>query len=341
MKCLMPLIGLVFLLTTSAWSAEDIIDANRALGRGINLGNALEVPKGQDWGFTLKMEHFKVIKDAGFDHVRVPVRWSDYAAKAEPFTIDEAWFTRIDKVLDECEKQKLRVVLNVHHYDEMISMPREHFHRLKAIWKQLAKRYAKRPATLYFEFLNEPNEALTSEMWNEFVPQLLAIVRENNPTRPVIIGPGMWNNIHELKSLKLPADKNVIVTVHYYLPFDFTHQSAPWTTPEVRGIVDRRWPKDEKEIAQLASDFDLVAKWSKETARPIYIGEFGTFEKAPLESRAMWTKTVTDQARKHGFSYAYWEFGSGFGAYDPKSRAWRKPLLDAIVGEPVKKELQR
>ena len=28
---------------------------------------------------------------------------------------------------------------------------------------------------------------------------------------------------------------------------------------------------------------------------------------------------------------AYWEFGSGFGAYDPGNSQWRKPLLEALV----------
>lgn len=324
---------MVLALVPQVVLADDIIEANRALGRGINLGNALEVPRGQDWGFTLKMEHFKVIKDAGIEHVRVPVRWSDYAAKAEPFTIDEAWFTRIDKVLDECEKQKLRVVLNVHHYEEIFSAPRGHLPRLKAIWKQIAERYAKRPATVYFEFLNEPHDALSGEVWNEFMPQLLAVVRESNPTRPVIVGPGMWNSVHELKTLKLPDDKNLIVTVHYYLPHDFTHQGTPWSDERVKSIVNLRWPKDAGEEAQLKKDFEAVAAWAKENGRPIYVGEFGAFEKAPLESRALWTRAVAEESEKHGFSHAYWEFGSGFGAYDPKNRAWRKPILEALIRE--------
>jgi endoglucanase len=324
--CFISIIGCAFALR-----AEDIFEANRALGRGINLGNALEVPKGQDWGFTLKMEHFKVIKDAGFDHVRVPVRWSDYAAKSEPFTIDPAWFTRIDKVLDECEKQKLRAVLNVHHYDEIFKAPREHLPRLKAIWKQIAERYAKREDALYFEFLNEPHEALTAEIWNDFVPQLLAIVRESNPARPVIVGPGLWNNVNELKTLKLPDDKNLIVTVHYYLPHDFTHQGTPWSDERLQKIVDLRWPQNAGEEAQLKKDFELVAKWAKEHQRPIYVGEFGVYEKAPMESRGEWTRAVAEECEKHGFSFAYWEFGAGFGAYDPKNRVWRKPLLEALI----------
>lgn len=325
------LAALIVALVPVPAPAQDIFEANRALRRGVNIANALEVPRGQDWGFTLKMEHFQVIKSAGFDHVRVPVRWSDYAAKAPPYTIEEAWFKRIDKVLDECEKQKLRVVLNAHHYEEMKTAPREHLPRLVAIWKQIAARYAKRPSTLYFEPLNEPSDALTAALWNEAIPKLLAVIRETNPTRPVIVGPIEWNNISQLKTLKLPDDKHLIVTIHYYLPFDFTHQGAFWTDPEVRDLVDRRWPKGADEVEQLKRDFAEAAKWAKEQNRPIYLGEFGVYEKAPLESRAEWTRAVASEASAHGFSIAYWDFGAGFGVYDPRNRAWRKPILDAIL----------
>ena len=29
--------------------------------------------------------------------------------------------------------------------------------------------------------------------------------------------------------------------------------------------------------------------------------------------------------------WAYWEFGSGFGAYDPQAKAWRQPLRKALL----------
>ncbi len=30
-------------------------------------------------------------------------------------------------------------------------------------------------------------------------------------------------------------------------------------------------------------------------------------------------------------SWAYWEFASGFGAYDPRADWWRDPLLRALL----------
>ena len=44
---------------------SDIVAANKRLGRGINLGNALDAPKEGEWGVTLKEGYFKAIKEAG------------------------------------------------------------------------------------------------------------------------------------------------------------------------------------------------------------------------------------------------------------------------------------
>jgi endoglucanase len=40
---------------------------------------------------------------------------------------------------------------------------------------------------------------------------------------------------------------------------------------------------------------------------------------------------VRGEAERRGFAWAYWEFGSGFGAYDPEAGAWRDELLRALL----------
>lgn len=53
-------------------TVEDIYTSqqNERLGRGVNLGNALEAPAESEWGVTLKEEYSRLIKEAGFDAVR-------------------------------------------------------------------------------------------------------------------------------------------------------------------------------------------------------------------------------------------------------------------------------
>lgn len=311
--------------------APDVFAVNKQLGRGVNLGNALEAPKEGDWGLKLEAAYFKLIKSAGYATVRVPVKWSAHAAKDAPYTIDPGFFKRIDWVLDQAAANQLNVVLNVHHYDEMDKEPDRHLPRLTALWRQIAKRYQDRPESLVFELDNEPHDKLIDQKWNDAIVPVLKAVRESNPIRAVIVGPPFWNGIWALPKLKLPDDANLIVTVHYYEPFKFTHQGATWASAEVRNLSGVKWEGTEAEQKRLRGDFDKAAEWAKANKRPIFLGEFGAFEKADMASRARWTAAVVKEAEARGWSWAYWEFAAGFGVFDRAKNAWREPLLRAMI----------
>jgi endoglucanase len=314
-----------------AQPAPDAQAVNRKLGRGINLGNALEAPKEGEWGVRLNAEYFKVIKDAGFDTVRLPVRWSAHAETAAPYTIDAKFAARIDWAIEQALANRLNIIVNVHHYDEVNSDPDKHVPRLADLWQQIADRNRDRRSGVIFELLNEPHDKLTAEKWNAAVPKLLAVVRKTNPSRPVIVGPVQFNSIALLEKLELPADdRNLIVTVHFYDPFQFTHQGAPWVK-EAAQWKGRKWSGTDAEEAAIRKPLEKAAAWGKAHDRPIFLGEFGTFEVADLESRARWTRFVARETERLGFSWAYWEFCAGFGAYDPKTDAWRESLKAALL----------
>jgi len=81
----------------------------------------------------------------------------------------------------------------------------------------------------------------------------------------------------------------------------------------------------------LRKDFDHAAAWAKKQQRPLFLGEFGAYHVADMASRACWTRAVAREAEARGFSWAYWEFGAGFGAYDREKGKWHPALLDALV----------
>jgi endoglucanase len=313
-------------------AGTDAFKCNRLLGKGINLGNALEAPREGDWGLTLKAEYFRLIKQAGFDSVRIPVRWSAHAGTKAPFEIDADFLKRVDWAIEQALGQGLGVVLNVHHYEGMYQEPDRHRARLAALWKQIAGHYRGQSDRLVFELLNEPQAKLNDEGWNQTIPDVLAAVRESNLRRAVIIGPAQWNSLNSLDKLTLPeADRMLIVTFHYYSPFQFTHQGASWVKDSGKW-KGRSWKGTPAELQAVERDFDRAAAWGKKHKRPLYLGEFGAFSAADLDSRARWTRAVAREAERQGFSWAYWEFGAGFGAYDSAAKAWRQPLLDALMG---------
>jgi len=312
---------------------KDTAHYNRLLGRGINFGNALEAPREGDWGLTLEEGYFERIKKAGFNSVRIPIRWSAHAGAAPPHEIDAAFFKRIDWAVDQALTRDLVAIINVHHFEELYRDPDKQEARFLALWKQIAGHLRDRSDRLYFELLNEPNDKLTEERWNAMIPKVLEVVRASNPKRIVIVGPGQWNGLSALDKLRLPAaDRNLIVTFHYYSPFHFTHQGAEWL-PDSKKWKGTTWTGTKDETEALEKDFGKAAAWARKNDRPLFLGEFGSYGAADMASRARWTGAVARAAEKHGFSWAYWEFGAGFGAFDPMAKAWREPLVKALLAK--------
>jgi endoglucanase len=330
LACLLSLVTIASTAFAAPPGSKPIDEVNRSLGKGINFGNALDAPNEGEWGFRIEEPYFKAIKDAGFDSIRVPVKWSAHAAKTAPYKIEQKFVERVDWVLKHANESGLNVVLNIHHYDELYDAPEQNEERFLALWRQIATRYADQPESVVFELLNEPRNPLTPEKWNALFPKALAVVRESNPTRAVIVGPGNWNNIDSLAKLELPKDDRLIVTVHYYSPFHFTHQGASWAEGADQWL-GTKWGSDADKAA-VAKDLEKAAAWGREHHRPLFLGEFGAYSRADMDSRAKWTSFVTSEAERLGMSWAYWEFGSGFGAYDPQNNEWREPLKQALIG---------
>lgn len=330
MSSLCLLTGIVGVSEANAATPEEF---NRKMSLGVNLGNCLEAPNEGEWGLKIEPEYMKLIAAAGFKHVRIPIRWSSHAMKDAPYTVEPKFFARVDEVLKEALENKLLVVLNMHHYEEFEAAPDAHQARFKAIWHQIAEHYSKVSDDVAFEIYNEPCKQISDEGWNKLYPEVLQDIRRTNANRQVIVGPVNWNNLHKLESLRLPDnDRHIIVTVHYYEPFKFTHQGAEWIGAESTKWLGNTWKGADAEKANVDADFDIASAWGRAHNRPIYVGEFGAYSKADMDSRSRWTHYVRDAALKRGFSAAYWEFGSGFGVYDPQAKTWRAPLLNALTG---------
>ena len=153
---------------------------------------------------------------------------------------------------------------------------------------------------------------------------------------PILTGrlssaPAGLSCIDNLHLLELPKDDhNIIVSIFYYRRMNSPTQGASWVKDSDKWL-GTKWTGSEDEKQRIAKDFDIAADWAKKNNRPIYLNEFGTYEKADMESRVRWTKCVADAAAERRFSLSYWEFCSVFGLYDPQTKSWRKGLLDAII----------
>lgn len=48
--------------------------------------------------------------------------------------------------------------------------------------------------------------------------------------------------------------------------------------------LGRKWTASEAELGALRKDLDEVAAWGRARLRPVYVGEFGSYQKADAES---------------------------------------------------------
>ena len=108
-------IALVAATSTSAFARDDdAFDYNRLLGRGINLDSALNGPQEGAWRVTLEANYFRLIKEAGFNSVRIPIRWSAQASTTAPYDIEMHFFQRVDRAIRQALSRNLASVINVH-----------------------------------------------------------------------------------------------------------------------------------------------------------------------------------------------------------------------------------
>jgi endoglucanase len=274
--------------------------------------------------------HFAEIRRGGFDFVRVNLH--AFAHMDAQNRISPAWLERLDWIVREAGKAGLGVILDQHDFMACAENAATCRTRLAAFWEQVAPRYANAPQSVYFELLNEPNGQLDAPTWNVVLAELLEIVRRTNPTRTVIIGPTRWNNFAELPTLRLPeADRNILVTFHYYDPFRFTHQGTSWT--DLQSLSGVAWTEADR--AQIRADFARVREWSRANNRPVLLGEFGAYDRSgtPLEMRTAYTDAIAREAEAAGFGWAYWQFDSDFIVWDMARNGWNEPILRALMPE--------
>lgn len=297
------------------------------MGAGVNvLGyDPYWQPGGQG---NYREEHFARIRQAGLGTVRVVL--FTFPHLDQDNRLDPAWLEKLDQVLAWGRNNDLQVILDVHDFNDCVKDVPVCEGKLVQVWTQLGERYAAQPDSVVFELLNEPHGALDARAWNALLAKLLQVVRKTNPTRNVVVGPTRWNNLEELDTLRLPEDdRHLVVTFHYYEPFAFTHQGASWVEPQFSEKTGVRLTPEQ--VAKIESDFDKVEAWSRRHGRPILLGEYGAYDKAPMEDRVLWTRTVARAAEKRGFAHLYWQFSSDFVLYDFQREDWVEPLLHAVV----------
>lgn len=276
------------------------------------------------------------------DHIRLPVDYFFFESDDDPGVYAPDRIAYIDMCLEECKKNGLNMILDLHHApgfffalgdkNKLFVDPALQ-DRFVAIWKFFAERYKDEGDNIAFELMNELVWS-SSEPWNDLWTRTLAEIRKISPDRYVIIGSNNWNSVWELKNLRLiENDKHLIYNFHFYDPQIFTHQRAPWdkVQAEYNGYVTFPYRfEDHKRFFELLNYWpEMMASYEivdKEFIRrmlepaveflakhdiPLYCSEFGVIDWADEKSSLYWLDTVCDIFNEFGIGHSVWSY-TGF-----------------------------
>ena len=314
------------LLSANAFGADiEAFDMQKC----VNMGNSFESPRDNPWGKPIDPEYFPMIKEKGFDTVRIPVRWSDYTQGSPDYTIEADFMANVSTIIEAALAQDLNVILNVHHFEEIMEEPKAHSKKLLMIWEQLAEKFKDKPDSLWFEVINEPFNKLEGRDLLVLQTKAVRTIRKTNPERIIILGGEDWSGIRTLDTNIMPPDANIVYTFHYYDPFPFTHQKAPWLG-DAMPKKKRGWGSDE-DHAELKNAVEIATSFKAIIQRPLFVGEFGAYEKIKNSERVEYVGAVREAMEDAQIPWCLWSFSNTFALYDPEKSKWDKDMLEALI----------
>ena len=229
------------------------------------------------------------LRSAGIDFVRLPIDPGPLLAFSGPQR--ERLFADILGAVELCNDEALTVIVNLHpngathHYNPHnlvgdVTAPL--FTRYLGLVRDLAARLARLdPARVAFEPFNEPPQSCGAADWSVMQSELLRTARIAAPNLALIATGACGSMIAGLETLDPAsiADPNLVYAFHFYEPYVFSHQGAPWMSgePMYRHLNTVPWPASAGSkqatlaavTARMAADAVTPAVEKREIARTI------------------------------------------------------------------------
>ncbi len=351
-----------------------------AMGAGWNLGNQLEavddgIPWETNWGNpVIQEELILAVKDAGFKSIRIPVSYLSMIGSAPNYTIQSSWLDRVQEVVDMCVENDMYAILNMHgdgYYSvsggwllcgesDQTTIKAKY----EACWEQIATRFKDYDEHLIFESMNEvfdgtygtPNATAYDNInaYNQIFVDTVRQTGGNNDKRWLLI-PGWNTNIDYTAGdygFELPTDnylsssissgeKRIMISVHYYSPWEFCGQEDGEVTQWGDTVTDDSKKASWGDESYLDSQFTLMNNKFVDAGYPVIIGEYGSIDKSDLDvnstaNRAEFARKVCHYADIYGCVPVYWDNGFnrkfGFGLFDRSTyQVTQQTIIDAIM----------
>ncbi|MDD4097073.1 MAG: glycoside hydrolase family 5 protein [Clostridiaceae bacterium] len=337
------------------------------LKRGVNIGGYLSQCNHQKEHYVrfFGEEDVRRIRDWGMDHFRLPFDYSvvqDEDGEAIPEGVE-----LLRRNVLWGQKYGLNIILDLHKasgYDfnfagdnarNNLFTSEELARKFLSLWTLIAEEFGT-CGNVVFELLNEVVETENADAWNALIQRAVAVIREIAPETPIIYGGIKWNSADTLKLLNPPVSDNIIYTFHFYEPLLFTHQKAHWV-PNI-SMEDVHYPGTMEyfkalsealgiqgsavmmsDAASMGPDFirgmvDEAVTAARAAGVPLYCGEFGVIDRAPLPDTVRWFADAVSVFRENDIAHAMWTYKEkDFGLIGEHYAPILEDLLAILTGK--------
>ncbi|WP_308365551.1 MULTISPECIES: glycoside hydrolase family 5 protein [unclassified Microbulbifer] len=331
---------------------SDAVQIASKIKLGTNIGNQMEAtgctPAAETcWGHPMVSEAYvKLVKDSGFDAIRIPVSWDQYADQTTG-KISDVWLNRVKEVVQYGVDNELYVIVNIHWDGGWLEWnfseeKKEAVNaKQKAYWEQIATHLRDFDERVLFASANEPDaeeeaEIAALDMYHQTFVNAVRSTGGRNAYRVLVIqGPRTdidraVNDWHVMPSDTVTGRQ--MAEVHFY-PFSFTNQDedivADWGTLQVfcywgegnhsetdtyRNSTREQEDFVDEKFAQMKTKF-------ADQGIPVVLGEFAARPRTEeictdypkhLASRAYYAQYVTQASLENGMLPFFWDTGEVF-----------------------------
>lgn len=326
------------------------VDFAQTLGMGWNLGNNMDAHKDGiacEDGFRNKPAQavvFETVAKAGYKSVRIPCTWMNHIGDAPAYTIDPERLDRVAELVEAAHAQGLKVIINIHHdgfgadpdknpcywldiegaaADELKNKAIQA--KLKAVWKQIATRFADADEWLIFETMNEIQDGAWGNgrnhtdggqqyrvlnEWNQACVDAIRATGGKNATIRYIGVPGYVCNPHlTIEYMKLPKDVvegKLMVAVHSYDPWDYAGSGKYSEWGHTGKDVVPGNPDEKTYLSML----EVLYHAYIEKGVPVYFGEWGCVHRANEHDEAFrkyYIEFVAKAMRSYKMTGLWWD----------------------------------
>ncbi len=341
--------------------------------KGFNLLDFFSPNPSNSRGVTSE-DHFRWMRDWGFNFVRIPMAYPYYLdidrtkniVPEDVYKLNNKSLDEIDRIVNLGMKYNIHVSLNLHRapgfcvnagfnepynlWFDQAALDAFSFH-----WNMWAKRYKSiSTEKLSFDLLNEPcmredmndqhskRGPVPGDTYRKVAKAAADAIRKENPNR-LIIADG--NDVGNKVTPEL-IDLDIAQSCRGYNPGIISHYKAPWANKDPDNLPEPKWPG---QVGDRYLDRSLLEKYYQpwiELAQQgkvgVHCGECGCWNKTPHAVFLAWFNDVLDILHSNKIGFALWEFIGSFGIID-SGRAdvayedWHGHKLDRKLLELIRK----